>query len=460
MGFGKKTDFRSGRVLDLDKSYNNIIKPAVENAGLECIRADEIQHAGNINVPMYEQLLKADVVVADVSTYNENAFYELGVRHALKPYTTITIAEDGLKFPFDIGQIAIRQYHHLGDDIGFSEAMRMQKELAEAIRIVAKNAQTDSPVYTFLAKLRPPALPDADVAGAAQTIATQAATAPSLAPAAPIPTPAAADQMTVRALMDQVDAALDRKPADFVTAKSLLGVVRTMMPNEAYIVQKLAFATYKAGLPNTVAALREAEQLLLSLSPEGSTDTETLGLYGSVQKQLWEETRDPACMDKAIWALAKGFYVKNDYYNGINLAYMLNVHAAQNLDAAPPEAISDFILAQRMRRMVLSICQAALNPPAPAPRPVGEPEFWIKATVSQAYTGLGDDTNADQWLAAAKQVKFPPPSNSPGKEPTGPKDWMITSTVNQITKLRAMLANSPLKWIKPPEREQTDSAGT
>ena len=52
MGFGKKTDYPTGRVLDLDKSYKYIIKPASEAAGYQCIRADEIQHSGNINVPM------------------------------------------------------------------------------------------------------------------------------------------------------------------------------------------------------------------------------------------------------------------------------------------------------------------------------------------------------------------------------------------------------------------------
>src|SRR5215204_2954554 len=46
MGFGKKTDFESGRTLDLDKSYHNVIKPAVKAAGLDCVRADEIVHAG------------------------------------------------------------------------------------------------------------------------------------------------------------------------------------------------------------------------------------------------------------------------------------------------------------------------------------------------------------------------------------------------------------------------------
>jgi hypothetical protein len=58
MGFNKKTDFETGRTLDLDKSYRNMIKPAVEAAGMECVRADEIVHSGLIDVPMYKQLLQ------------------------------------------------------------------------------------------------------------------------------------------------------------------------------------------------------------------------------------------------------------------------------------------------------------------------------------------------------------------------------------------------------------------
>jgi hypothetical protein len=162
MGFGKKTDYPSGRVLDLDKSYKYIIKPAAEAAGYDCKRADEIQHSGNINVPMYQQLLIADIVIADVSTYNPNAFYELGVRHALRPYTTITIAEDKLVFPFDVGQLAIRTYHHLGEGIDFGEVERMRDELVTAIKAVGAQAACDSPVYTFLRDLHPPAIAKAE----------------------------------------------------------------------------------------------------------------------------------------------------------------------------------------------------------------------------------------------------------------------------------------------------------
>jgi hypothetical protein len=82
MGIGKKTDCETRRVLDVNQSYLNLIKPAVEAAGLKCIRADE--YSGSTDVPMYEQLLKADVVVADLSTSNRNPIYELGVGHALR----------------------------------------------------------------------------------------------------------------------------------------------------------------------------------------------------------------------------------------------------------------------------------------------------------------------------------------------------------------------------------------
>ena len=40
MGYGKKTDIYSGETYDLDKTYLNIIKPAVEESGLECVRGD------------------------------------------------------------------------------------------------------------------------------------------------------------------------------------------------------------------------------------------------------------------------------------------------------------------------------------------------------------------------------------------------------------------------------------
>jgi Tetratricopeptide Repeats-Sensor len=434
MGFGKRTDYPTGRVLDLDKSYKNIIKPAAQAAGYECIRADEIQHAGNINVPMYQQLLNADVVIADVSTYNPNAFYELGVRHALKPYTTITIAEDKLVFPFDVGQIAIRKYHHMGEGIDFDEVERMRADLEAAIKTVGAQAACDSPVYTFLKDLRPPAVAKAEAERAA--LVAQ-------------PSSPAAEQPTVRALMDQVEAAFKR--SDFATAKSLLTVVRTMMPNDLFVIQKLALATYKSKLPSAVNALNEASQMLEALDLDTSTNPETLGLYGTIQKRLWEATQESSHLDKGIWASAKGFYVSSSCWSGNNLAYLLNVRAALTSESAPAEAIADFILAQRTRRRILGLCQALLESKQP---PKGEQEYWIKATMAEAYVGIGDDAKAQELLEAARAVNMSVPSldsssaTAPPPSPSAVPGWMIQTIEQQIARLRDLLAKSPLNRIK------------
>lgn len=56
MGYGKKTDPTLGKTFDLDKTYHNIIKPAVIAAGYECVRGDEVQESGLIDRSMYGYL--------------------------------------------------------------------------------------------------------------------------------------------------------------------------------------------------------------------------------------------------------------------------------------------------------------------------------------------------------------------------------------------------------------------
>jgi MAP3K TRAFs-binding domain len=411
MGFGKKTDYPTGRVLDLDKSYRTIIRPAALAAGLDCKRADDIIHSGIIDVPMYQQLLTADVVVADLSTYNCNAFYELGVRHALRPYTTITIAEDKMVYPFDANHIAIRKYQHLGEGIDFEEVKRMSAALQEAIEIIANTPVNDSPVYAFLKNLKPPVVEETTKAAA--TVALGAA--PSMGTAE-----------SVSAYMEMANDAMDS--SDFVTARAVLEKIRKMLPTEPYILQKLALATYKSQLPTPRKALDDARKILEGLNPAISTDTETLGLWAAIHKRMWEQTQDPTQLDSAIFAHEKGFYLKNDYYNGVNLAYLLNLRAS--LDVDKTEAVADFVLAQRTRRRLVGICENLL-----ANKPLPSEMYWIMVTLAEAWIGLGDDVKGRAHLDQALAL-IPSPA-----------DWMKESTTLQLARLRTLLANSPLDQI-------------
>src|SRR3954453_3073948 len=136
MGFGIKTDYATGRTLNLDKTYKFLIRPTVQSKGLVCIRADEIRHSGDIKLRMYRELLTADLVIADLSTANPNALYELGIRHALRPHATIVISENKLPYPFDLNHMSITSYTHLGDTIDIEEAERFKEQLGATLDAV------------------------------------------------------------------------------------------------------------------------------------------------------------------------------------------------------------------------------------------------------------------------------------------------------------------------------------
>jgi tetratricopeptide (TPR) repeat protein len=442
MGFGVKVDFRTGRKLNLDATYHKVIKPAIEAAGLECLRADEITHSGDIGVPMYQQILTADVVVADVSTANCNAFYELGVRHALRPYTTIIIAEDKFKFPFDIQQISIRQYQHLGEDIGFDEVPRFKAELTDAVTKILSNdpPKDDSPVYTLLHGLRRLKLPDDMNVG--QAVARDAVAAASIE---------AAPGQTLSELMQEVDEAQQKE--DFLEAKTLLGDVRKRRPDDPYIIQRLALVTYKAKYDTPekeIAALKEACALLWELDPTTSNDTETLGLWGAVHKRLWDKAKDEIALNKAIRSYERGFYLRNDYYNGINFAFLLNTRAAHALELANSSeaaahraaAIADYVQAQRVRKEVLSICEQWLTSnPGPSEEVTAEArkqyektKYWVVASQAEAYLGMGNKRQEAEDAYAQAYA-------------SAPESWMIDTTKEQRARVEALLADSPLKYI-------------
>ena len=112
-----------------------------------------------------------------------------------------------------------------------------------------------------------------------------------------------------------------------------------------------------------MTAFKDAQQLLLLLEPETSNDPETLGLWGAIHKGLWATTKELGFLDVAVRAYERGFYLRNDYYNGINFAYLLNERAAVSTDQG--EAIADFVQARRVRREVIAICEQWLRVNAP-----------------------------------------------------------------------------------------------
>jgi len=289
MGFGFKIDYATGRKLDLDKAYRLLIKPVVEEKGVTCVRADEIKHSGSIDKVMYQELLTADVVIADLSTANPNALYELGIRHALRPRTTIVVSENKLPYPFDLNHILISSYTHLGDSIDFDEVVRFRKILGDTLDAVLSQEQTDSPVYTYLGDLVPPSFrakvekAQAKVEQAAQQIVEQVGEALAVGKTEDV---SAATATTLSTLIEQGEDAI--KAGEFTTARELFSLAlklhkdsaggkRTAVHEDPYLLQRLVLATYKAKEPDQIAALNAAMELLVS----------RLGIDESMTRRRW-----------------------------------------------------------------------------------------------------------------------------------------------------------------------------
>ena len=437
-GFGKKTDYTDGRVLDLDASYA-VIRDAVKAAGHDCLRADEIVHSGTIDLPMYEQLLRADLVIADLSTYNVNAAFELGVRYGLRPHATIVVAEEGFKQVFDVSHIVIRRYKHLGEDIGRKEADRFVQELKEAINEIIGAQKIDSPVYTFLADLRPPefakmvqAAVEAAVDAAVEAAPASDAYTASLAS----PSPDSEDARTCSYLLSTALAKMNPphgQDSDFTGAVTLLTLLRERRPRDPYVLQQLAFATYKTRKPTPLDALLAACELLQGLDPNTTNDPETLGVWGAIHKRLWELQGKAEHLTESIRAYSRGFYLKQDYYNGVNYAVLLEERALQNAKLGEhDDAIADRVLARRAREDVLRYMTPQMTALAELPL---EKRYWLKASMWEVCIGLARPDEADKWEAEARALE--------------PPEWMLQSTLEQLDRLRITQAMLTEALAKP-----------
>src|SRR5205814_9144113 len=94
--FGVKKD------IDFDAVERDLIAPALSRLNMTGRTTADIVHAGSIRADMFQLLLIADVVVADMSIHNANVFYELGVRHALRDKRTFLLRASIDEVPFDL----------------------------------------------------------------------------------------------------------------------------------------------------------------------------------------------------------------------------------------------------------------------------------------------------------------------------------------------------------------------
>ncbi|KAA6317589.1 hypothetical protein EZS27_032277, partial [termite gut metagenome] len=352
--------------FSIDKTFQNIIKPAVEEAGYECIRGDEVQESSTIDKSMFGLLIYADLVIADITTLNPNAIYELGIRHAAKPFLTIIMKEKDCYIPFDFSHNKIFQYAHMGEDISATEAKRCQSALTSLINTIDKSKEVDSPLFQCLQSIIPYVLPEDDYIALIKELSEK--------------------ETHIFAMVELANT--EMKKDNFEEATKLWKKVSEKVETDSYYIQQYALCTYKSKQPSEITALTDALNIIQRLNPDGMTtnDPETLGIAGAINKRLWLLNNDIEYLNRAIEYYKRGFNLNSNYYTGENYALCLELKSEQITDKE--EQIYNKIEANKTREQIIKIIDRLKE----------DDDFdirndirWIYATLAHCY--LVQDNN-------------------------------------------------------------------
>ena len=161
MPFGKRRGSRLFSTIDFDNIYESAIAPAIEEFGLRSIRGDEEARGGLIMRDVYERLLLAEIVIADLTLQNPNVFYEVGVRHCAKPRSTILISADTESIPFDLAGVRAVPYSLTGDNLTEDSRKKLKTDIKRRLQhaIESRETMVDSPLKQLLPDVQLAQLP-------------------------------------------------------------------------------------------------------------------------------------------------------------------------------------------------------------------------------------------------------------------------------------------------------------
>lgn len=123
-----------------DEVLEYIVEPVCKNYGYSVVRADRMANSGLITKAIIEQIITADLVIADLTGNNPNVFYELAIRHSYRK-PAIQIVKGDIDIPFDVSNMRTISY-----DTTLSGANTAKKEIEAMLTAIEKGEKVHNPV--------------------------------------------------------------------------------------------------------------------------------------------------------------------------------------------------------------------------------------------------------------------------------------------------------------------------
>ena len=340
MPFGKKTDLANATEIDFDRIYEAAIEPAIIAANLQPVRGDRERTGGIIHLPMFGRLLLSDFVIADLTLANPNVFYELGIRHTARPFTTITIFAATHALPFDVGMVRSIPYSLEKGILTDASAEKLKADLITRLDDAIRGAASqDSPLFQLM-----PGFPRIDLPHEITEIfqdqvrySEEFRNRLMEARARPSDAERLAALLEIQRSLGDLRVAQSEILADLmlsfrdVSAWEEMIAISDQFPdylkNNVMVRQQRAFALNRRNAPGD---RDKAVQILEKLLAQKGGDPETLGLLGRVHKDRYREWKGKksllaaGALNAAIEAYTKGFESDpRDYYPGVNAMTLL-----------------------------------------------------------------------------------------------------------------------------------------
>src|SRR5262245_1949232 len=322
-----------GTIVDFDDVYDRLIAPAVREADLEPLRADKETAVGIIHKPMFERLILCPYAVADLTFANANVYYELGVRQAVRPWSTVLLFADGGRLPFDIQDLRTIQYKLEGQRLAAEHINDAKSSIAASLR-QSRQGSKDSPIFQILEYIPEPIVDHTRTDVFRQQIDYSESLKRRLAEARRTGIDAVrAAEKDLGALVGVesgvlVDLMLSYRAVEaYEDMVALIEKMPRPLAETVLVQEQLAFAL------NRLKRREQAESVLLKLIEKRGPSSETYGLLGRVYKDQWEEARNAGqgfrargLLDKAIDAYLKGFETDwRDAYPGVNAVTLMEL---------------------------------------------------------------------------------------------------------------------------------------
>lgn len=434
MPFGERAEPGGSRVVDFDLVFETCIRPAAADAGVELIRADEELVGGIIHGPMFERLLLAEVVIADLTFANPNVFYELGVRHAARPHATILIYANIAQLPFDVGLIRAIPYEL--DPAGtLLSPDKLRLALAERIEHASTGPAVDSPLFDLVE-----GYPGITLAHeSTKTFRERAVWISELTLRANELARSDADRQSVRSGL----AAVEAEAAGLKGAEEQL-LVMIMLAYRAISEwgEVIRVADSLSDRSRSSPAVRELLAMALSRRNQGHDRTraieiirgviaehgdssESLGILGRCYKARWQEKLergDPGAddaLDLAVEAYRQGFESDpRDFYPGVNLVTLLVTRGLED-DLAEVGEVAP----------VVSFAASRMGG-------VRSQDYWVVATALEMAALTGNHSVGARALSALDDVEA--------------DSWMYETTADNLEIVLGALPSlgHPCDWVK------------